>query len=102
MEISGQVIDCRDSTPPGLADVPRRLLFVVEREDGSVAEITYTAFPPSPFGDSQAAKIRLNLHEGKIMVGHHMNARDSFDAEANRLTVAGEGDFMETFASKPD
>ena len=66
-----------------------------------MAELTYTAFPPSPFGDSQAAKIRLKLHEGKILVGHYMNARGSFDAEANRLTVADEGDFIETFTSKP-
>lgn len=96
MIISGRVISGGDTTPEGLLDAPRKFVYQIEKEDGSVVNLTYTAFPPSPFGDRQLKKITLTLHEGRISIGHHVKASGSYDPETNTLTVAQEGDFIET------
>ncbi len=100
MIISGRVTGGGDTTPKGLLDAPRRFVYQVERDDGSVVNLAYTAFPPSPFGDRQASKIKLVLHEGRISPGHYIKAGGSFDSGTNTLTVAQEGDFIETYPEK--
>lgn len=100
MIISGRVIAGGDTTPKGLLDAPRRFVYQVERDDGSVVNLTYTAFPPSPFGDRQVSKIKLVLHEGRISLGHYIKASGSYDLGTNTLTVAQEGDFIETSSKK--
>lgn len=100
MIISGRVNSGGDTTPEGLLDAPRRFLYQIEADDGSVMNLTYTAFPPSPFGDQQMHKITLALHGGRISIGHYIKASGSYDPEKNTLTVAQEGDFIETSPEK--
>lgn len=101
MIISGRVIGGGDTTPEGLLDSPRRFVYQIETDDGSAVNLTYTAFPPSPFGDQQMQKISLVLHGGRISLGHYIKARGSYDPRTNTLTVAQEGDFIETSPEKP-
>ena len=96
MLISGRVIAGGDTTPEGLLDAPRRFVYQAETDDGSIVNLTYTAFPPSPFGDQQREKIRLVFHAGKISLGDRIKACGSYDPETDTLTVAQEGDFIET------
>ena len=79
-------------------DVPRRFVYEIQTATGSVVNLAYTAFPPSPAGDVQRRKIRLDFHEGRIRVGHHLRACGSYDQDAQMLTVEDEGDFIETFS----
>ena len=98
--ISGRVTGGGDTTPEGLLDAPRRFVYQIETDDGSVVNLAYTAFPPSPFGDQQRHKIRLVLHGGRILLDHYIKARGSYDSRTNTLTVAQEGDFIETSPEK--
>ncbi len=100
MLISGRIISGGDTTPEGLLDAPRRFVYKIETDDGSVVNLTYTAFPPSPFGDQQLKKITLHFHEGRISPGHYLKAHGSYDPGTNMLTVAQEGDFIETSTEK--
>ena len=100
MIITGRVISGGDTTPEGLLDAPRRFVYQIETDDGSVVNLTYTAFPPSPFGDRQMHRITLDLHEGRISIGHYIKASGSYDPETKTLTVAQEGDFIETSPEK--
>lgn len=96
MIISGRVIGGGDTTPKGLLDAPRRFVYQIETDEGSIVNLTYTAFPPSPFGDQQREKIRLVFHAGKISSGDRIKAQGSYEPGTNTLTVAQEGDFIET------
>lgn len=100
MNISGRLIGGGDTTPEGLLDAPRRFVYQIETDDGSVVNLTYTAFPPSPFGDRQMHRIKLVLHEGRISIGHYIKASGGYDPETKTLTVAQEGDFIETSPEK--
>ena len=101
MNISGRVIGGGDTTPEGLLDAPRRFVYQIERDDGSVIDLTYTAFPPSPAGDLRMHMIRLSFHEGRVIIGHYVRALGSYDPSTNTITVAAEGDFVETFSEEP-
>ena len=96
MIITGRIIGGGDTTPEGVLDAPRRFVYQIETDDGSVLNLAYTAFPPSPFGDRQMRKITLVLKGGRISLGHYLKARGSYDSKTNTLTVAQEGDFIET------
>ncbi len=98
-EVSGMIIDGGDTTPPDLLDVPRKFSYSLQADDGQIVTITYTAYPPSPNPD--AKKIRLNFHAGGILIEDYAKARGSYDAQTKTLVVAEEGDFIETFATKP-
>ena len=98
MIITGRVIGGGETTPEGLLDAPRRHVYQIKRDDGSIVNLAYTAFPPSPFGDQQMRKIRLAFHEGRIVPGHRIKASGSYEDGTNTLTVAREGDFIETSA----
>lgn len=93
--VSGTVIGGGDTTPQGLQDAPRRYAFTIETDDKSHVIVTYTAFPPSPAG-SAGTKIRLDLNAGTILIGDTLTACGSYDPGTNTLTVAEEGDYIET------
>lgn len=95
--IRGTVLSAEDTTPEGLRDSPRLLVYEVQMEDGTPVEVSYTAYPPSPAGDRAGKKVTLEFHAGKIRVGDYLIARGTYDREANTLTVAREGDYIKTF-----
>jgi hypothetical protein len=100
--VSGYVVDGGDTTPEGLLDSPRQFLYKIEREDGSFVNVAYTAFPPGPFETPEGRKIRLNFHAGTILIGDYLKAQGSYDKNTNTLTVAEEGDYIETYPKKPE
>jgi hypothetical protein len=97
--ISGTVISGGDTTPEGLLDAPRRFEYQIEREDGSIVTVAYTAYPPSPVADRTA--ITLEFHAGGILIGDFLEARGRFDDDTGTLVVENEGDYIKTFESKP-
>jgi hypothetical protein len=101
--ITGYVVDGGDTTPGGLLDAPREFIYTVEtdQEPSSQVLITYTSFPPSPRGDAQMNKIRLEFHKGQILQGQYLRASGKYDPASNTLIVEEEGDFIETFPEKP-
>lgn len=99
--IRGYVVSGGDTTPEGLSDVPRKFVYKVQKDDGSFVYVTYTAYPPSPFGDGERNIIRLSFHAGTILVGDYLMARGRCDKQTNTLIVAAEGGYIETFAEKP-
>ncbi len=100
MLVTGRIISGGDETPEGLMDAPRKFVYRIETDDGSVMSLSYTAFPPSPFGDRQMRGVTLTLHEGRISPGHYVKTNGTYNAETNTLTIAEEGDFIETSPEK--
>lgn len=96
LTISGYVVSGGDTTSQGLFDVPRKFVYKVKTDNGSSFDVTYTAYPPSPVGDQERKKIRLSFHVGSVLIGDYLQARGSFVKSANVLTVADEGDYIET------
>lgn len=99
--VSGYVVGGGDTTPQGLTDAPRKFVYNIQTDDGSFVTVAYTAYPPSPVGDREAKKIRLNFHAGTILVGDYLKARGTYDGNTNTLMVAEEGDYIETYPEKP-
>lgn len=99
-EIGGVVLGGGDTTAPGLMDAPRTFAFQVKTDNGEEITVTYTAYPPSPAGDSQPA-VELSFYAGEILVGDYLSARGTYDQSAKTLTVANQGDYIKTFAEKP-
>ncbi len=99
--IAGYVIGGGDTTPEGLFDVPRKFVYKIKTDDNSFINVSYTAYPPSPVGDIQKKKIRLNFHAGTILIGDYLKARGSYDKNTNTVIVASEGDYIETYTKKP-
>ena len=98
-ETSGTITDGGDMTPPDLLDAPRKFSYRVQTDDGQSVTMTYTAYPPSP--NQGQKKIRLTFHAGEILIGDYVKARGTFDPKSKTLVVAEEGDYIETFASRP-
>jgi len=96
LTISGYVVSGGDTTPQGLFDAPRKFVYKIKTDTGSIIDVTYTAYPPSPVGDQERKKIRLSFHAGSVLIGDYLQARGSFAKSANVLTVADEGDYIET------
>lgn len=97
--ISGSILSGGDTSPTGLLDAPRKFLYSVQTDDGQSVSLTYTAYPPSP--NPAGKKIKLNFHAGSILIGDYVRAHGSYDENTRTLVVAEEGDYIETFASKP-
>jgi hypothetical protein len=98
-EIGGVIVGGGDQTPQGLMDAPRTFIYQVKLDSGEQINLTYTAFPPTPAG--QKSIYRLTFFEGMINIGNYVQARGTYDADTKTLTVAEDGDFVETFAQKP-
>lgn len=98
--ISGQVIGGGDTTAKGLFDAPRKFVYQVKQDNGAIVKVTYTAYPPSPVGDRERKKIQLSFYSGTIKIGDYLKAYGSFDKTTQTLTVADEGDYIETSAGR--
>lgn len=98
--VSGYVISGGDTTPEGLFDTPRKFVYSVQKDDGTNINVQYTAYPPSPAGDRERKKIRLDFHAGTIKIGDYLKAHGTYDKENNLLLVANEGDYLETYSEK--
>ena len=96
LTISGYVVSGGDTTPQGLFDAPRKFVYKIKTDTGSIIDVTYTAYPPSPVGDQERKKIRLSFHAGSVLIGDYLQARGSFIKSANVLTITDEGDYIET------
>jgi hypothetical protein len=99
-ELSGMIIAGGDTTPPDLLDAPRKFVYSVQTDDNQTVTLTYTAYPPLP--DPVDQKIKLTFHAGEILIGDYVKARGAYDTQANTLVVAEDGDFIETFATRPE
>jgi hypothetical protein len=98
-EISGTITAGGDTTPPDLQDAPRKFAYTVQTDEGQSVTLTYTAYPPLP--NQAKKKIKLTFHAGEILIGDYVKARGTFDPQTKTLVVAEEGDYIETFASRP-
>lgn len=99
-EIGGVVLGGGDTTAKGLMDAPRNYVYQVKLDSGEEINVAYTAYPPSPAGDKQP-KVKLTFYAGEIQVGDYLSARGAYDPASKTLTVAAEGDFIQTFEKKP-
>jgi hypothetical protein len=97
--LSGYVVGGGDMTPEGLIDSPRTFVFKVRTDDRSELNVSYTAYPPSPARPERA--FRLALHAGAILIGDYLKSCGRYEAANNTIVVAGQGDYIETFAQKP-
>jgi hypothetical protein len=99
-EVQGVVISGGDTSQPGLMDAPRVFIYQVRLDSGEEIAVSFTAYPPGPESNSRP-EIRLDFHGGEIVAGDYLIARGTYDQETKTLTVAAEGDFIETFKEKP-
>ncbi|OJX43800.1 MAG: hypothetical protein BGO78_02205 [Chloroflexi bacterium 44-23] len=99
-KVSGIVLSGGDTTPAGLLDAPRTFVYQVKLDGGEEINVTYTAYPPSPVSETQP-KIRLAFYAGEINVGDYIIAHGNYDKSTQTLTVAAEGDYIETYSKKP-
>jgi hypothetical protein len=97
--VSGTVISGGDQTPSDLTDAPRTFEYAVETEDLGKIVVSYTAYPPSPVGDS--SDIELDFHAGEILVGDYLVATGRFDKQTQTLYVEETGHYIKTFSEKP-
>ena len=95
--VSGKIINGSDITPEGLLDSPRKFVYKIKIDDGLFIDVAYTSYPPSPVGDRKRNKIRLSFHKGTIRIGDYLKARGTYNKKTNVLTVAKEGDYIETY-----
>jgi uncharacterized protein YceK len=98
-KIGGVVLGGGDQTPEGLMDAPRTFLYQVRLDSGEEINVTYTSYPPTPAGEKSA--ITLTFFEGVINPGNYLIANGTYDSKSKTLTIAKEGDSIETFAKKP-
>jgi hypothetical protein len=99
--VSGLVISGGDTTPEGLIDAPRRFVYRLEKDDHTDINVSYTAYPPSPVGDTNRKKITLSLYDSGIKVGDYMKAYGTYDKDNDTVVVANEGDYIKTCPQNP-
>ncbi|HUS59832.1 MAG TPA: hypothetical protein VMX76_00380 [Nevskiaceae bacterium] len=99
--VFGYVVSGGDTTPEGLLDTPRKFVFKIKKDSGIFVNVTYTAYPPSPVGDREMGKIRLNFHTGTIRVGDYLITHGVYDKKTDMVVVAQEGDYIETYFERP-
>lgn len=97
--IQGIVIGGGDKSSSSLKGGPHIFIYEVRTDGGEIILVTYTAFPPSPVGKNRV--IRLDFHAGEIKIGDYLKAFGSFNPTNLTLYVEDDGDFIETFLSKP-
>ncbi|HSW58933.1 MAG TPA: alpha/beta fold hydrolase [Dehalococcoidales bacterium] len=98
LSVTGTIISGGDTTPPGgPVDAPRIFLYEVKRTDGTIVKVSYTAYPPSPVGNANRAKITLEFYESVINIGDKMEALGRIDKQANTIVVATQGDYIRTY-----
>ena len=100
VSVSGIVLSGGDITPVGLMDAPRRFVYNVKQTDGTIVNVSYTAYPPSPAGDATKAKIFLEFYAGSIQIGDQIHATGMLDQATNTIVVADEGGYIRTAIPK--
>jgi hypothetical protein len=96
--VRGTVVSGGDTTPAeGPLDVPRIFVYKLKKDDSGFVEVTYTAYPPSPVGEANRAKIMFSLYAGQIKIGDYLKAQGFYDPAAGTLTVGQQGDFIKTY-----
>ncbi len=102
IQIVGQVTSGGDTTGPnGPTDAPRVFTYQVKKDDGKTVNVSYTAYPPSPVGDANRAKISLTFYNGAIAVGDYLMAYGTYDIVTSSVTVADRGDLIKTYPVHP-
>lgn len=97
VSVSGCVV-AQEITPRGVIDFPTRHTYEVELTNGSLVYVTYTSYPPSPFGDMIRDKISLNFVNGTVLPGDHILAYGNYVTKTNTLTISTDGDFIVTYS----
>jgi len=97
--VAGNVVEGGDTTPAGLSGTPRRYVYKISIDSGTIATVSYRAHPPSPTGDK--VEIRLDFHAGQVLVGDYLKACGTFDQSTQMLLVSEGGHYIETYSSKP-
>jgi hypothetical protein len=101
--VSGTVVGGGDQTPPGgPMDAPRTYVYSVKAADGTLVNVSYVAYPPSPAGDAARARIVLDFDGGSVEVGDRLEASGAFNKATNTVEVALEGDYIRTTRSGSD
>jgi hypothetical protein len=96
--VVGTVRSGGDTTSTGgPPDTPRKLVYQIQKDDGTFINVSYTAYPPSAAGDTAGADTTLSLYEGSILVGDYMKAYGTYDIDTNTIVVADEGDYIKTY-----
>jgi hypothetical protein len=102
VEVTGKVVSLGDAADPdGPQDAPRKLVCRLQKDDGTVITISFTAYPPSPAGDAAREKITLSLWSDSIQIGDYMKACGTLDVESGTISLAEQGDFLKTYPEKP-
>jgi hypothetical protein len=100
--VTGKVLSGGDTTAPdGPKDAPRVFAYRVQKADGTVVTVSYTAYPPSPVGDTARAKITLDFHGGEVRVGDIMEASGTLDPNTATIVIAAQGDYIKTYRPQP-
>jgi hypothetical protein len=77
-------------------DSPKLLTYEIKAENGTLFNISYTSYPPSPVGEIMKKKISLNFINGSILPGNYIIASGDYDVTTNTLKISKEGSFIET------
>ncbi len=96
--VSGFVVSGGDTTPAdGPLDAPRKFVFKIQKNDGTLVNVAYTAYPPSPAGTAAMAKIKLAFYGTPVKEGDYLEASGIYDQDSNTVTVAEQGDYIRTY-----
>lgn len=77
-------------------DSPTKLTYLVRMDNGSLVYMSYTTYPPSPYGDTQRSSIKLNFINGTILPGNYVTAHGYYDVNTNTVDISRKGDFIVT------
>jgi hypothetical protein len=98
--VSGIVISGGDTTPSdGPTDAPRIFTYQIKQADNTLVNVSYTAYPPSPVGETQQKKFVLSFRGGSVQIGDQMNAQGTYDKASNTVVVSEEGDYIFTMTT---
>jgi hypothetical protein len=99
--ISGIVVSGGDTAQPdGPLDVPHTFIYQVRQDDGTIINVSYKGYPPSPAGDAARAKIFLEFHAGTILIGDKIYATGMLDKSTNTIVIGEEGGYIRTEIAK--
>jgi hypothetical protein len=96
--ISGFVVGGGDTTAvDGPNDAPRQFVFQIKKDDGSLVNVAHMAYPPSPVGDVNRAKIRLEFYQTPVQPGDYLEALGIYEAQTTTILVSQQGDYIRTY-----
>jgi hypothetical protein len=99
--ISGFVVSGGDTTSvDGPLDTPRMFVYQVQKADGSIVNVSYMGYPPSPVGDAYRAKVTLDFYAGSIQIGDRIDVSGMLNKETNTIVIADQGGYIRTSVPK--